>query len=44
MTCGGGDAGGTDAAAAEADCSPAAYVMQVQLQVSGQRTQHNERV
>jgi len=38
------DAGWTDAAAAEADCSPVAHVVQVQLQVSCECTQHNERV
>jgi len=38
------DAGGTDAAAAETDCSSASHVVQVQLQVPCQCTQHYERV
>jgi len=38
------DVGGTDAAAAEADCSSVTHVMQVQLQVSCKCAQHHERV
>ena len=38
------DAGRTDAVATATDCSSAAHVVQVQLQVPGQCTRHHERV